>query len=165
MSSYPDVKVKKLFKDAITPEKAFPTDSGFDLFIYKFEKHCDYQGKVNVISEEVSELVLRPGERALVNSGSAATVGPGYEIQIRPRSGLALKNGLTVLNTPGTIDEPYRGMLGIIVINLSFENQTLSKKMKIAQMVVCPVVLSQLIIVDDLDETDRSSGGFGSTGV
>lgn len=165
MSSYPDVKVKKLFKDAITPEKAFPTDSGFDLFIYKFEKHYTAQNTVIVISEETSEIKLGPGERILVNTGHAATVGPGYEIQIRPRSGLALKNGLTVLNTPGTIDEPYRGMLGVIVINHSFEVQSLPKKMKIAQMVVCPVVLSQLVIVDDLDETARNAGGFGSTGI
>jgi dUTP pyrophosphatase len=165
MSLDPEIKIKMLFEDAIVPEKAFPTDSGFDLFIYKFEKHYNALGNVGVIPEEVSEIKLCPGERILINTGIAATVGPNYEIQIRPRSGLALKNGLTVLNTPGTIDEPYRGMFGVIIINHSFETQILSKKMKIAQMVVCPVVLSQIRIVDDLDETARSSGGFGSTGI
>jgi dUTP pyrophosphatase len=165
MSDIPEIKMKMLFEDAIVPEKAFPTDSGFDLFVYKFEKLYNFFSEVEVIPEEISEMVLSPGERILINTGIAATVGPGYEIQIRPRSGLALKNGLTVLNTPGTIDEAFRGMLGVIIINHSFVSQTITKKMKIAQMVVCPVVLCQIRIVTDLDETARSAGGFGHTGV
>jgi len=164
-SAIPDILIKMLFEDACVPEKAFPTDSGFDLFVYKFEKIYNSFGDVKAIPEEIPEMALLPGERILINTGIAATVGSGYEIQIRPRSGLALKNGLTVLNTPGTIDEAFRGMLGVIIINHSFVSQTIIKKMKIAQMVVCPVVLCQKRIVTDLDETARSAGGFGHTGV
>jgi dUTP pyrophosphatase len=164
MSGTPEIKIKKLFKDATVPERAHPTDSGLDLFVYKFERH--YSVNLSAYHDTVETTILRPNDRVLVNTGISATVGsPGYEIQIRPRSGLALKNGLTVLNTPGTIDSSYRGMIGVIVINLSAEDQTITKGMKIAQMVVCPVILSKVKVVEDLDETDRSAGGFGSTGV
>lgn len=163
MLNLPEIKIKKLFADAIVPERAFATDSGLDLFTYTFERYyskglCDTHIMVDTV-------ILHPGDRVLVNTGISATVGPGYEIQIRPRSGLALKNGLTVLNTPGTIDESYRGMMGVIIINLSAEDQTITKGNKIAQMVACPVILSKVVVVEDLDETDRSAGGFGSTGV
>lgn len=163
MSDTPEIQIKKLFEDAIIPVKAFPTDSGFDLFVYKFERH--YSADLSTFHDTVDKVELRPNDRVLVNTGISATVGAGFEIQIRPRSGLALKNGLTVLNTPGTIDESYRGMIGVIIINHSTEVQTITKGMKIAQMVVCPVVLCPIKLVEDFDETSRSSGGFGSTGV
>lgn len=166
MSDIPEIKIK-LADGAQVPERAHKTDSGIDLFAYGFKKV--YSGgnleRDLATGEDNTKLILRPGERALIDTGIFATVGPGYEIQIRPRSGLALKNGLTVLNTPGTIDEPYRGPICVIIINHSGASQVISVGDKIAQMVVCPVVLSEIKIVSDLDETDRNDGGFGSTGV
>lgn len=160
------LKIKPLFQDTIVPVKAHPTDSGWDLFAHSFDKLYITENLEPLdIPDKYDKLFIPAGGRALVNSGISATVGPGYEIQVRPRSGLALKNGLTVLNTPGTIDEPYRGALGVIIINHSGQTQVLTKGMKIAQMVVCPVVLCPLVVVSELDETIRGSGGFGSTGV
>lgn len=165
MTDTPKIKIKKLFEDSIIPERAHKTDSGLDLYAYRFEKHYATNNELCQIEETSDNITLYSGERALINTGIAATVGPGFEIQIRPRSGLALKKGLTVLNTPGTIDEAYRGLIGVIIINLSGTTQVISKGSKIAQMVVCPVVLCDVVVVSDLDDTDRSAGGFGSTGV
>lgn len=166
MSMTPTLKVKKLFDDAIVPKKAHSTDSGYDLTVYRFEILYKKFGGSEIIENplDADTLTLIPGQRALINTGISATVGPGYEIQIRPRSGLALKQGLTVLNTPGTIDEAYRGMIGVIVINSSTVSQRLEKRMRIAQMVVCPVILCETDIVGDLNVTVRGEGGFGSTG-
>lgn len=150
----PDLRVLKLFRDAKLPERANPTDSGADVFIYRFEIERYYFKK---------NIKLNPGERVLVNTGLAATVGSGYEIQIRPRSGNALKKGLTVLNTPGTIDEAYRGMLGVIIINLGLVSQLLNVGDKIAQVVVQPVILSKIIEVESLDDTSRGASGFGDS--
>jgi dUTP pyrophosphatase len=165
MPDVPEIKIKKLFEDTIIPERAHATDSGIDLFACKFEKIYrrgdDFGGSIN---ENFTNLDIPPGGRALINTGISATVGPGYEIQIRPRSGLALKNGLTVLNTPGTIDEAYRGPICVIIINHSGMTQTIKKGSKIAQMVVCPVTLNNISIVPDLDDTERNANGFGSTG-
>lgn len=166
MTDLHNIRIKPLFEDSIIPTRAFPTDSGLDLSVYKFEKMY-LPGIPDPISFDslADSITLPAGGRVLINTGNAATVGPGFEIQIRPRSGLALKKGLTVLNTPGTIDESYRGMLGVIIINLSGMDQIISKKEKIAQMVVCPVILSPTVIVEDLDDTARNAGGFGHTGV
>lgn len=109
-------------------------------------------------------VLLEPGERALIPTGLAMAIPAGFEVQIRPRSGLALKHGVTLLNTPGTIDSDYRGPLGIIVVNLGQEPFHITHGMRIAQMVVAPVVQCEFNIVESLDETDRGSGGFGSTG-
>lgn len=166
MPNVPDIKIKILFEDTIVPERAHDTDSGIDLFACKFEKiYNPGDAFGNSVNDGFTNLDIAPGGRALINTGISATVGPGYEIQIRPRSGLALKNGITVLNTPGTIDESYRGPICVIIINHSGMVQTIKKGSKIAQMVVCPVILSNLSIVPDLDDTERSSDGFGSTGV
>ena len=162
--AYPKLKIKKLFPDAQIPTKSFPTDSGFDLYAYKIEKlFGSSEHDPHVYSN--GTFSLAPGYRALVNTGISATVGPGYELQIRPRSGLALKSGLTVLNTPGTVDASYRGTISVILLNASNKPCTIDKGMRIAQMVVCPVILSELEEVSDLDDTERGSGGFGSTGV
>lgn len=110
------------------------------------------------------ELVLTPGRHALVPTGFAMALPPGFEAQVRPRSGLAAKNGITVLNTPGTIDSDYRGEVKIILINLGAEDFTISRDMRIAQMIVAPVVQAQMRAVEVLDETARGAGGFGSTG-
>jgi dUTP pyrophosphatase len=109
-------------------------------------------------------LELAPRARALIPTGIAFAIPPGYEVQVRPRSGLALKQGLGVLNSPGTIDSDYRGEVKVIVINLSDVSVTVSRGMRIAQMVVQPVVRAQWQEVDTLPETMRGAGGFGSTG-
>ncbi len=112
-----------------------------------------------------SGMTLAPGARALIPTGLRMAIPEGMEVQIRPRSGLALKNGIALVNAPGTIDSDYRGPLGIIVINLGQEPIEITHGMRIAQMVLAPVVQAQFGLVENLDETDRGEGGFGSTGV
>lgn len=161
----PSLKIKKLFEDSVVPQRSFPTDSGLDLYAYRVEKVYDIDGN-HKPSMDLSDsgLCVYPQSRVLVNTGIAATVGPGYEIQIRPRSGLALKNGLTVLNTPGTVDESYRGTISVIIANTSNEPYIIKKNDRIAQLVVCPVVLCEVEEIDDLTSTERGAGGFGHTG-
>ncbi len=109
-------------------------------------------------------LILPPGERALIPTGLAMALPPGYEAQVRPRSGLALKHGITVLNSPGTIDCDYRGEIGIILLNTGKAPFTITRGERIAQMVIASVAQAQFIEVADLSETGRGAGGFGSTG-
>ena len=109
-------------------------------------------------------VVLAPGQRALVPTGLRIEIPQGFEVQIRPRSGLALKHGITLPNAPGTIDSDYRGPLGVIVLNAGQEVFEISHGDRIAQMVVAPVVQAQFNLVEDLGETQRGAGGFGSTG-
>ncbi|NRB33427.1 MAG: dUTP diphosphatase [Rhodobacteraceae bacterium] len=109
-------------------------------------------------------ITLAPGQRALVPTGLRVAVAEGYEMQIRPRSGLALKHGLTLPNSPGTIDSDYRGPLGVIVMNAGQEQITLDHGDRIAQGVIAPVVQAQFVVVEQLDNTARGTGGFGSTG-
>lgn len=110
-------------------------------------------------------IVLRTSRRAAIATGFAFAIPEGYEIQVRPRSGLAYKNGLTVLNTPGTIDSDYRGEIKVILVNLGDEDFQITKGDRIAQIVAAPVQRANMQEVDDLDDTARGSGGFGSTGV
>lgn len=110
-------------------------------------------------------IVLKKGERKLIKTGISIALPENYEAQVRPRSGLALKNGITVLNTPGTIDADYRGEIGVILANLGDSDFTIERGMRIAQMVIAPVVQAELVEVKELDETSRGKGGFGSTGV
>ncbi len=109
-------------------------------------------------------LVLEPGDIQLVPTGLQVAVPPGYEVQVRPRSGLALKHGLTVVNTPGTIDADYRGEVGVIVGNIGREAFTITRGMRIAQLVVAAVARADVQQVDELPETDRGEGGFGHSG-
>lgn len=109
-------------------------------------------------------IVLAPGARVLVSTGFHVEIPVGYEMQIRPRSGLALKQGLSLPNTPGTIDSDYRGPLGVILINLGDTPATIDHGDRIAQAVICPVVQARFEMVDHLTETTRGQGGFGSTG-
>ena len=109
-------------------------------------------------------MVLAPGARTLVPTGLAIALPPGFELQIRPRSGLALKNGIILPNSPGTIDEDYRGELQVIVMNAGTEPFTIERGMRIAQAVLAPVVRAAWTEVAELDETQRGAGGFGSTG-
>lgn len=110
------------------------------------------------------DLTLAPGERALVPTGLAIALPDGYEAQVRPRSGLAARHGVTVLNTPGTVDADYRGEVKVILANLGNEDFTIERGMRIAQMVIAPVVQAVLQEADSLTETARGEGGFGSTG-
>lgn len=113
---------------------------------------------------EGQPLTVQPGARALVPTGLAIAVPAGFEAQVRPRSGLALKRGITCLNTPGTIDSDYRGEVQVIVANLGDEAFVINRGDRIAQMVICPVVQAQWAQVDQLADTQRGQGGFGSTG-
>ena len=110
-------------------------------------------------------IVLAPGARALVPTGLRMAIPAGFEVQIRPRSGLALKHGIALVNAPGTIDSDYRGPVGVILVNLGDAPFHITHGARIAQMVAAPVVQAEFSVVDQLDETVRGAGGFGSTGV
>ena len=139
------LKVKKLKNDAILPSYAREGDAGLDLFA-------------------ATQLVIQPGKSVLVPTGIAIELPPGTEAQVRPRSGLALKHALTVLNTSGTVDEGYRGEVGVILINHGVSAFTVEPGMKIAQMVVSPRIQVAVVEVAELSDTQRGAGGFGSTG-
>ena len=119
---------------------------------------------MDLLAAVAGDVVIAPGERALVPTGLAIALPPGFEAQVRPRSGLALKQGITVVNTPGTIDADYRGEVGVILINHGNAPFTVDRGMRIAQMVVAPVTQAVWNEVDTLAESDRGAGGFGSTG-
>jgi len=140
------LKVERIHKDAIIPNCAHEGDAGLDLY-------------------SIEEKVINPGESALIKTGIKLELPPQSEAQVRPRSGLALKFGITVLNTPGTIDEGYRGEVGVILINHGKNTFTVEKGMKIAQMVIKPVWKIDVIEVEELSATERAEGGFGSTGL
>ncbi len=113
----------------------------------------------------VNNVVIKPGCKAIIPTGFSLSIPKGFEVQIRPRSGLAAKLGISVLNTPGTIDADYRGEIKVILINLSENKFIVENGLRIAQMVVCPVIQAEFQEVKDLSKTARGSGGFGSTGV
>lgn len=140
------LRVKLLHESAQLPSYAHPGDAGLDLFA-------------------TVERVLAPGQSALIPTGICIQLPPGTEAQVRPRSGLALKHQVTVLNTPGTIDEGYRGEVGVILINHGVQPFGVTVGMKIAQMVIQSVVRVQVEAVAELETTIRGAGGFGSTGV
>ncbi len=114
--------------------------------------------------KSIETVILQPGERALVNTGLKMAIPSGYEVQIRPRSGLALRDGITVVNSPGTIDADYRGEIGVILINHSDEQKKISKGDRIAQGVLAAVFRANFVVTEELNETTRANGGFGSTG-
>ncbi|WP_198369424.1 dUTP diphosphatase [Roseomonas rosulenta] len=119
---------------------------------------------MDLLAAVAAPLVIPPGGRALVPTGLTIALPPGYELQVRPRSGLALKHGITLPNTPGTVDEDYRGELGVILLNAGTEPFTVERGMRIAQAVVAPVVRARWREVAELPGTARGAGGFGSTG-
>jgi dUTP pyrophosphatase len=114
--------------------------------------------------EEGSPIMLAPGQRTMVPTGLCIALPDGYEAQVRPRSGLAAKHGITCLNTPGTIDADYRGEVKVILVNLGQEAFTIQRGERIAQMIVSPVTRAQWVEAETLDDTERGAGGFGSTG-
>jgi dUTP pyrophosphatase len=140
------VKVKLLSDKAILPKYAHPGDAGLDLF-------------------SIEKRELHPGESCLIKTGIIIELPENTEAQVRPRSGLALKHQVTVLNTPGTIDHGYRGEVGVILINHGKETFVVVEGMKIAQMVIKPVIPVEVIAVNELSDTTRGEGGFGSTGL
>lgn len=139
--------------------KRLPNSGGLPLPAYA----SDGAAGMDVVAAE--SVTLRPGQRAAIATGMAFAIPPGWEIQVRPRSGLALKNGITCLNTPGTIDSDYRGEVKVILANLGDEYFEVKRGDRIAQLVPAQVQRAVLAEVDELDETRRGSGGFGSTGM
>jgi len=144
----PRIPVKRLRPDAVLPRAMSELAAGMDL--------C---------AALDAPLVLAPGERRAVPTGLALAIPPGWEGQVRPRSGLALKRGLTVLNAPGTIDADYRGELMVLLVNLDRGEQVIEPGERIAQLVIAPVARAELCEVAELDSTSRGAGGFGSTGL
>ncbi len=140
------------------PIKRLPNGGGLPLPAYA----TDGAAGMDVVAAE--SLILRPGARAAVATGFALAIPEGFEVQVRPRSGLALKHGVTCLNTPGTIDSDYRGEVKIILANLGDEHFEVKRGDRIAQLVPAPVLRAEMAVVDSLDETARGAGGFGSTG-
>ena len=158
MSEFPDglapgaaveVAIQRLAHGADLPLPAYATPGSAG---------CDLLAAVD------AAVVIAPGERALVPTGIAIALPEGFEAQVRPRSGLAVKNGVTCLNAPGTIDADYRGEIKVILINLGTDAFAVERGMRIAQMVVAPVITARWIERGSLDATDRGAGGFGSTG-
>ena len=141
------ILIKRLAKDVSLPKYETIGSSGMDLAA-NIENSID----------------INPGKTAIIPTGLAVSIPNGFEIQIRPRSGLAAKMSITVLNTPGTIDADYRGEIKVILINLSDKVFVVEKGLRIAQMVVCPIIKVHLEEVNELNNTDRGEGGFGSTG-
>ena len=146
------------------PEYAHKGDAGFDLRANVEEiENSNYL--FNAIKLNDTTIILNPGGRVLIPTGLYMAIPEGYELQIRPRSGLALKHGITVLNTPGTIDADYRGEIMVLLINFSTENFVINDGERIAQMVLAKHEQCDFIEVNELDETERGAGGYGHTGV
>lgn len=140
-----NLKIKLINKDAILPFQANPGDAGLDLY-------------------SVEEKIIKPGEAELISTGIILELPEGTEAQVRPRSGLALRHSVTLLNSPGTIDEGYRGEIKVILINHGKEDFKVEKQMRIAQMVIAPVARVKIIQVEEVSSSDRGIGGFGSSG-
>lgn len=140
------IRILKLNNNAVLPKYAHVNDAGMDLF-------------------STDNAIVMPGEIKLIHTGIAIELPDDVEAQIRPRSGLAFKNGITVLNSPGTIDAGYRGEIGIIIINHGKESFEINVGTKIAQMVITPIIHATIQEVVELEESDRGNSGFGSTGI
>tara|TARA_Y200000002_G_scaffold292118_1_gene246303 strand:- start:234 stop:674 length:441 start_codon:yes stop_codon:yes gene_type:complete len=143
-----EILIKRLAREVPLPKYETDGSSGLDLAAY-IDKNIE----------------IKPGKSEIIPTGLAVAIPKNFEIQIRPRSGLAAKNQISVLNTPGTIDADYRGEIKVILVNLSERNFIVEKGLRIAQMVLCPVVKARLKEVNSLEDTKRGSGGFGSTGI
>ena len=143
------INIELTHEDAVFPKYAYPSDSGFDL-------------------HATENVIIGPFGRALIPTGLKLSFEEGYEIQVRPKSGLAIKQGLTVLNTPGTVDQGYTGEIQVIVFNTNNYSVMIPKGMKIAQAVLCPVVPGKMVefeLVNSVEDKDRGDNGFGSTGI
>jgi len=143
------VKIKRLRQDATIPTYGSAEAAGADVYAV-FDKNDD--------------LWLAPGERRMISTGIAVELPVGFEFQVRPRSGLAAKHGLTIVNTPGTVDSDYRGEIKVILLNTSNKAYQMSPGERIGQLVIAPVLRAQFAEVEELDISDRGAAGFGSTG-
>ena len=143
-----EILIKRLSKEATLPKYETDGSSGLDL--------------AACIDKNIE---IKPGKSEIIPTGLAIAIPKNFEIQIRPRSGLAAKNQISVLNTPGTVDADYRGEIKVILINLSNKSFIVERGLRIAQMVLCPIIKAKLKEVDSLEDTKRGSGGFGSTGI
>ena len=143
-----EILIKRLSKEVTLPKYETDGSSGLDLSAF-----ID------------SNIEIKPGKSKIIPTGLAVSIPKNFEIQIRPRSGLAAKNQISVLNTPGTVDADYRGEIKVILINLSNKSFIVERGLRIAQMVLCPIVKATLKEVELLEDTERGSGGFGSTGI
>ena len=149
MAKAPPVLLRRLDARAVLPQRMTSLAAGLDLTA------CLPNG---------APIELAAGGRALIPTGWAIAIAPGYEAQVRPRSGLALRHGLTVLNAPGTIDADYRGELRVLLVNLGPDPVRIEHGARIAQLIVAPVAMAEVVEVDELPDSDRGAGGFGSTG-
>jgi dUTP pyrophosphatase len=140
-----NVQIKKLVDNAIIPAYQTPHSAGFDL-------------------HSIEDYTIQSGERALIKTGLSLALPEGFELQIRPRSGIAYKHGITVLNTPGTVDSDYRGEVMVLLINHSNDEFVIQEGERIAQGVINEIIQASFDVVDQLSETSRGAGGFGSTG-
>ncbi|MEL7485731.1 MAG: dUTP diphosphatase [Pseudomonadota bacterium] len=148
----PEVKVKRL-------------ENGRDLELPAYQTALAAGADVRAAVPEDAPITLKPGERVLAPTGIAIALPPGWEAQMRPRSGLAAKHGIACVNAPGTIDADYRGELKVILINHGADDFTIRRGDRIGQLVIAPVWQARFVETDALDETERGTGGFGSTGV
>ena len=142
------ILIKRFSNKVLTPKYETKGSSGMDIAAFIENK-----------------IIINPGSKEIIPTGFSLSIPEGYEVQIRPRSGLAAKQGISVLNTPGTIDADYIGEIKVILINLSKNKFIVENGLRIAQMVVCPVIQAEFQEVQELSKTTRGSGGFGSTGV
>jgi len=175
----PTLKIKRVDKNVKMPVRKTSASSGVDVYGWKFLMHykkhtvvhtwSDRLGfqiqKEDISNNDESIIDIEPGERVLIDTGIIATVGPGHEIQVRPRSGISLEKGLLLINTPATIDEDYRGTIKIMFANYTIEKVSINLDVRLAQLVVCPVVISDIVEVDSFDATSRGNSGIGSTGI
>ena len=143
-----DISIQKLHPQAIVPQYMTEHAAGMDLCAALDEP-----------------IMINPGQRLIIPTGIAMAIPPGFEGQVRPRSGLAIRQGITLLNSPGTIDADYRGEIGVIIINHGSDEVIFQHGERIAQLVIAPVIQSSLRVVSNLSETDRGNGGFGHTGL
>ena len=163
-------QVEKVVSDTLWKQR------GVDKVSVRFKKLAHFKGEVPTYATPGASgfdvracldapIALKPGGRVLIPTGFSLEIPKGFEVQVRPRSGLAIMKGISLVNTPGTVDSDYRGEVKVIVINHGQDEVTIADQERIAQMVVCPVVQADFEMVEELSDSDRGAGGFGSTGV
>jgi dUTP diphosphatase len=160
------VEFKKLYPDAVLPKKANPSDAGFDLYAHTIS-FINENGELKEITRYAEDIyIIPPNERLFIKCGFAMALPAGFEAQVRSRSGLALKNGVAVINSPGTVDAGYRNEIGVVLVNHGSKPFTFKIGDRVAQMVIQKLPDIEVVEVDELSKaTERGMGGFGSTGI
>jgi dUTP pyrophosphatase len=159
-----NLRIKRVMDETFAEVRVQRLPHGKDLPLPSYQSEHAAGLDLLAAVPDSTPLTLASGGRALVPTGIAIALAQGYEAQVRPRSGLAARHGVTVLNSPGTIDADYRGEIQVLLVNLGSEPVTIARGMRIAQLVIAPVVRAHIVDVASLDKTSRGSGGFGSTG-